>query len=123
MGDIMKRTPKVISMTFRVTDQLHEHHWQLDEFLVFQEDLPELKISRGDQLFVIDGVDCREKSKIEVVRMLTLLKLTQFHSITFGTKDNLDHAVIVFSTGVRLIFSSNNILSHVIPCMLSRFLK
>ena len=100
----MRKNAKVITMKYRVTDQLYEHKWLLDDNLIFQEDLPELKISRGDKLFAISGVDCRQKSKMEVVGMLTLKKFTQFTSITFGTKDYLGDAVIVFSTEVRFIF-------------------
>ena len=105
MAELMIKVPKVVKMRFRVTDKFHEYTWRLNDDLTFAEDIPELQIDSGDKLFGVDGKDCSEKTRNDVVRLLTLKKMTTFTTITFGKKDQLNCAEIAFSTEVGWIFS------------------
>ena len=100
----MRKDPKVIKIHFRVSDKFHGHQWKLNDDCTFAEDIPELHIAKGDKALDIEGQDCRGQRKLEVLRLLTLKKFTQFTSITIGKKDHLSSGQIVFSNEVKLLF-------------------
>ena len=106
---IMSRPAVVVEIHFRITDDLRDYNWDLDENLRFKVDNHELQIQSGDQIIAHENVDVRNLTANAVKLKLMKVPYTKFTSITLLKKGQEDHASVVFGTeDVRNPFESTS---------------